>query len=96
MRASAQALGDAAGRIGRHGRGLRGDDAAVDAAHQVGEGSPISTPTTFMPALVSILPAREARLDQPHQLVERNCHESERQDKRHQGGRVEGLGIERA
>ena len=36
----AQALGDAAGRIGRHGRGLRGDDAAVDAAHQVGESSP--------------------------------------------------------
>jgi hypothetical protein len=36
----AQALGDAASRIGRHGRGLRGHDAAVDAAHQVGERSP--------------------------------------------------------
>ncbi len=34
----AQALGHAARRIGRHGRGLGGDDTAVDAADQVGEG----------------------------------------------------------
>jgi len=34
-----EAFGHAAGRIGRHGRGLGGDDAAVDAADQVGESA---------------------------------------------------------
>ena len=34
-----EAVGRAAGRIGRHGRGLRRDDAAVDAADQVREGA---------------------------------------------------------
>src|SRR3954469_8899343 len=51
---------------------------------------PMSMPTTFIPCL-SVLPARETRFNEAHQLVQRNCHESERQDKRHQRRRIEGF-----
>src|SRR5215475_14117788 len=55
---------------------------------------PISTPTTFIPIPTTLfLPAREAAFDQADQLVEGNCHESQRQDKRHQGSMIERFRI---